>query len=145
MYGLRVFHQANGTNIDFFFPDEDMPNEKNTRGYQIFRDDMTTPNGNTFVYEKGKIKSWQLDFEAISTPTKEMLERFDYGFLRQRPFSTVYFGTNVTGTTQGRGTYEASQVWGTGYIRITSGPTESMFDAWDMSITIKEFGTNQVM
>jgi hypothetical protein len=41
--------------------------------------------------------------------------------------------------------YEASQIWGTGYIRITAGPTEPIFDAWDMSIEIKEFGTNQTM
>jgi len=144
-YGLRVFHQANGTNIDFFFPDEDMPSDKTFRGYLTFRDDITTPFGNTFVYEMGKVKNWKLDFESISTNTKEMIERFDYGFLGLRPFSTIYFGTNVTGTTQGKGTYEASQIWGTGIIRITSGPSEPMFDAWDLSIELTEFGTNQVM
>ena len=144
-YGLRVFHQANGTNIDFFFPDEDMPSDKNTRGYKVFRDDITTPNGNTFIYEMGKIKSWNLDFEAISTRTKEMLELFDYGWLGMRPYSAIYFGTNVTGTLQGKGTYEASQIWGTGYIRVTSRPVEIMFDAWDISIEINQFGTNQSM
>ena len=144
-YGLRIFHQANGTNCDFFFPDEDMPNEKNDKPYQVFRDDITTPQGNTFIYDLGKIKTWKLDFEAVSTRTKEFLELFDYGWIGNRAFSTIYFGTNVTGTLQGKGTYEASQIWGTGYIRIVSGPTEEIFDAWNIGIVIKQFGTNQSM
>ena len=70
---------------------------------------------------------------------------FDYGWIGNRAFSTIYFGTNVTGTLQGKGTYEASQIWGTGYIRIVSGPTEEIFDAWNIGIVIKQFGTNQSM
>jgi len=145
MYGLR-FRTASlglGTVCDFFVPDEDMPAEKNTRGYEVFREDTVTPNGNTFTYDKGKTKTWKLNFEAISTRTKNLIEHCDHGWMGEQQVTVVFFGTEVTGTTQSPGTYSSSQIWGTGYIRLSAPPDEVMFDAWDFEITIKQFGTNQ--
>lgn len=144
-YGLRIrtTSLSLGTSCDFFVDDADMPSDDNSRGYDVFRDDIVTPFGNTFIYDKGKTKKWTLKFELISTRQKELLEHADHGWLNNQQVSIIFFGTNVTGTTQSCGTYEASQIWGTGYIRVVSGPDEPMFDAWNMNIEIKQFGTNQ--
>jgi len=145
MYGLRIrtVSLSLGSFCDFFIPDEDMPAEVNTRGYEVFRDDLRAPNGNTFSYDKGRVKTWSLNFEAISTRTKDLVEHSDHGWLGKQQVSVIFFGTEVTGTTQSPGTYSASQVWGTGYVRLQKAPDEVMFDAWNLGITITQFGTNQ--
>ena len=74
---------------------------------------------------------------------KELIEHSDHGWLGQQQVTVVFFGTEVTGTTQSPGTYSASQIWGTGYIRLDKQPDEVMFDAWSFAITITQFGTNQ--
>jgi len=145
MIGLRMrsISLTLGTSFDYFFPDEDMPDEVNDRGYDIFEDIHTTPTGNTYMYEKGKRKVWGLEFKDISSVTKNALEHMTHGWQKKKQITVVYFGTHVTGTNQSPGTYSSSQIWGTGFVRLNGLPKESAFDLWNTTIIIREFGPDQ--
>jgi hypothetical protein len=120
-----------------------MPDSENTRGTVLYRDIHTTPSGNTFIYDKGDRREWKLSFKDISTASKERIEFAVGGWFGHRQITMVYFGTNVTGTTQSVGTYEASQIWGTGYLELPSLPMETDYNMWSLDLQINEFGPDQ--
>jgi hypothetical protein len=144
-YGLRfrTVSQSLGTSLDFFVPEADFPVENNARGYNVYRDKLVAPNGNTWLYDKGKTKHWSVSFEDVTTNTKEIMEHICLGWLCKKQVTVVFWGTNVTGTTQSCGTYEAGMIWGTGYLEMTE-PKERIADMWSFDVEINEFGTNQV-
>jgi len=140
---FRTYSIELGTSCDWFVPDGDMPDSENTRGTAIFRDIVTTPYGNTFIYDKGQRGEWKLNFKDISTASKNRIEFVESGWLGFRQITMVYFGTNVTGTTQSVGTYEASQIWGTGYVELSGRPVETDYNMWSVEMQINEFGPDQ--
>lgn len=145
-YGLRFYHKSLtlGTVLDWFVPDQDMPNAPNKRGTRIFRDIIETPFGNTFLYDKGKRKEWDLEFSDIQTLSKGYLEFLESGWLQKRAITVIFFGTSVIGTNESAGSMAtAGQLWGTGFIQLTDLPAESAFNLWNVNIKIIEFGTNQ--
>jgi len=139
---IRTISLGLGTNLDYFFPNYDMPDEVNERGYEAFEDVYTTPNGNAYIYGKGRIKTWDLHFRDVTSRTKDFLEHMASGWLTEQQISVIFFGSHVTGTTQSPGTYTASQIWGTAYIRISK-PKETAYDLWDIDANIREFGPDQ--
>jgi hypothetical protein len=146
-YGLRLrtYSRSLGSTFDWFVPDNDMPDAPNARGYEVFRDIHTTPSGNTYLYDKGKIKKWELQFSDISTISKDRLEHIAYGWMDSQQVTMVYFGTSVIGTTETVGSMEtAGQLWGTGWCEIDNIPQETAMDLWNMKLTIHQFGSDQV-
>ena len=142
---FRAWSQSLGTAFDWLVPDEDMPDASNKRGYKVFRDELTTKRGNTWLYDGGRVKEWQLKFLDISTTTKERLEFLESGWLGSRQIVTVYWGSSVpagTNTTVGS-IASVGQCWGTGYVSLNSLPEESDTDLWNVEMTIKEFGPDQ--
>lgn len=146
-YGLRLYHKSLtlGSVFDWFIPPEDSPSAPNKRGTVTFRDDIDTPFGNSFNYEKGKRKEWQLKFEDISSTSKDRLEFINAGWLGSRAITMIFFGTSVVGTNESAGSMSsAGQLWGTGYLRITGDlPEETAFNLWTLDIKLTEYGPNQ--
>lgn len=140
---FRTTSLSLGSVFDYFVPDEDMPDEGNPRGFNLVEDIHETHHGNTFLYEKSKLKEWRLSFSDIQTITKEAIEHIAGGWFGKQQVTIVYFGSHVSGTTQSPGTYTASQIWGTGYCRLDGIPRENSFDLWTFGLIIKQFGTNQ--
>jgi hypothetical protein len=134
--------QSLGTSMDWYCPNEDDPNDKNTPITLLHEDIITTPFGNSFLYEKGKTKEWTLEFESITNDSMNKLDHICSGWYGKQQVTILYFGTNVTGTTQSIGTYEASQLWGTGFCRMVS--RQGVLDMWNCTLKITQFGTNQV-
>lgn len=146
MYGLRFrsVAQSLGSVFDWFVPDYDMPDYPTERGYAEFRDVLTTPSGNTFIYDKSRIKKWNLIFSDITELSVRNLQHLANGWLGKKQITMVYFGTNVTGTTQSVGTYSAGQLWGTGFLLMQGLPKEKDVNLWDVTIELTEFGTGQI-
>jgi hypothetical protein len=148
MYGLRF--RCNvlqlGTLFDWFVPDQDMPDTPNERGYKVFQDVHTTPSGNTFIYDKSRVRSWKLTFDNVSTLSKDRIEHIVTGWLGQQKVTSVYFGTSVIGTTESCGSMaSAGQLFGTGFFTFTKLPSEGdLADMWNFEIQFTEFGPNQV-
>jgi hypothetical protein len=145
-YGLRLrtYSLTLGSAFDFFVPDRDMPTDKSPRGYNIGRDILTTPRGNSYLYDKFRKKQWKLTFEDITTLTKNSLEHIESGWLGSRQITMVYWGTSVIGTVETPGSMAtAGQLWGTGYVTIDKIPEEAALDQWNLSLTIDEFGPDQ--
>lgn len=147
VYGLR-FHTISislGTSLSFFVPDEDMPIDQNERGYELLEDIIETGRGNKFIYEKGEYRQWHLIFEAVSERTKSHIEHCVRGWRGSQQITVVAFGTSVIGTSESMASMAtAGQIYGTGYLRITSGkPKERMLDMWDFEVLWTEFGPDQ--
>jgi len=145
-YGLRLrtWSQSLGSAFDWFVPDESMPEAPNPRGHKIFRDIIETPSGNTFLYDKGKIKFWRLTFRDIKTLDKERFEHVAHGWIGSKQITMVYFGTSVIGTVESPGSMStAGQLWGTGYITLLSEPEEVDMDFWNVELSITQFGSSQ--
>ncbi len=135
-----------GTYSDFFIPDQDMPDYPHSPGYDDYRDEIITPHGNKYLYDKGKTKSWDLNFTDISTSTKDKLQHCCDGWLSHQQFTIIFFGSLVNGTAisaPGTSCNFPTQCWGTGYLIMSGKPNESGLDLWNISINIKEFGPNQ--
>ena len=121
-----------------------MASDKNERGYELFEDVLQTPTGNHWIYAKGRIKTWALSFEDISTRSKNHLEHMCVGWYDQQQITMVYYGTSVIGTAESPGSMlTAGQLWGTGFMRFTTKPRETAFDLWTFDTFVTEFGTNQ--
>ena len=145
--GLR-FHsiaQSLGTSFSWYVSTADMPDAPNERGNEVFEDLIETPSGNTFIYSKGRRKSWKMDFVAISTDAKDKLEHVVSGWYNQKQITAVAYGSSVIGTLESMGSMNSvGQIWGTGYVRWSGGlPKETAYDMWNCSIQITEFGPDQ--
>ncbi len=145
-YGLRFYHKSRslGSVFDWFVPDQDCPSAPNDRGTVLFRDIIETPNGNTFIYDKGKRKEWDITFEDISTLSKDRLEFIEGGWLGSLAVTMIFFGTSVIGTNESAGSMSsAGQLWGTGYVKFDGKPKETEYNMWTLKLSIIEFGANQ--
>lgn len=131
-----------GSSCDWFIPEQDMPSSNNSPYEKLFEDIITTPFGNSFLYEKGKINAWQLNFESITTQSYNLLKHICNGWHGLQQVTTLFYGSHVTGTNQSAGTYSASQIWGTGFCRM-SNVSEVISDSWNCTIEITQFGSNQ--
>jgi hypothetical protein len=144
-YGLRMITKSIsiGTSFDIFFSNDDMPDFPHAPGYELFEDINTTPSGNTYLYSRGKIKTWELDFKDITEFGKNALEHLCHGWAGSQQITIIYYGTAVTGTSEAAGGYSSSQIFGTGYMRVTSKAQETAFGLWDIGVTFKQFGPDQ--
>jgi len=145
MYYLQFYSYAQsiGSSFIWIVPDYDMPDYPSDRGYLEFRDKITTPSGNTFIYDKSKVKHWTLNFADITELSKNKLQHICNGWLGQKQITMVFFGTSANGDD-----YEAAegdgQLWGTGFVSQLGEPKEKGIDLWDYTIEITEFGANQI-
>ncbi len=143
--GLR-FHsisQSLGTSFSWFVPSADMPVEQNTRGYDVYRDELTTPRGNTWLYDKGKRRTWTLDWQMVTTDTKMKCEHIFCGWLGSRQICVVAYGSSVIGTTESMASMASvGQIWATCFVKMSK-PKESVFDLWDFTMDLIEFGQDQ--
>src|SRR5882672_7752541 len=139
---LRSVSQTLGSTFDWFIPDDgSMPDQENPRGYLIGRDLIVTPSGNTYMYDKYRIKQWQLNFRDIPTLSKNSLEHITSGWIGQKQIVIVFAGSSVTGTTIAPGSLASvNQCWGTGYAEFTSLPKETVLDLWDCDFQLTQFG-----
>lgn len=144
-YGLRMRTTSIsiGSTYDYFFPDDGMPDFPHSPDTELFEDIHTTPSGNTYVYARGSRKSWELNFKDIPENTKIALEHLAHGWAGSQQVTIIYYGTAVTGTTDVPSAYAASQIFGTGYLRITGKPTETAYGLWDVGVTFKQWGPDQ--
>lgn len=141
---FRTVNQTTGSVCDWFVPDADMPEAPNTRGYEVFRDVNITPAGNTYLYDKSRLKRWELQFLDISTRSKNFLEHVSHGWIGSMQITMVYFGSSVIGTTESAGSMSAAgQLWGTGWVEQNGLPNESASDLWNFNAIIHEFGPDQ--
>ena len=146
MLGLRFDTKSLtlGTTFSFFVPEQDMPDEPNKRGYELFEDINVTPSGNTFLYEKGKQYQMSLSWKDIHTPTKDAIEKCVYGWHQQKQITIVSYGSSVNGTITTLGSLASvGQVYGTGFMRFSAVPEENSVDLWNFETIWKTFGTNQ--
>ncbi len=146
MYYLKFFYNslALGTSGTYTVPDYDFPVEANTRGYEVFRDMHRTPTGNTWIYEKSRIKRWSpMSFEDSTTTTKNGIEHAAHGWIGNAIINVLAFGTCNVGTLTMAECLAAGQIWGTCFIEFDSLPKETALDLWTFSISITEFGPNQ--
>jgi hypothetical protein len=136
---------ALGSTFSFFVPSQDMPDEPNKRGYELFEDIDTTPSGNTFIYEKGEQKQIHLSWKIIHVSTKNAIEHCVKGWHRQKQITIVSYGSSIAGTVTTLGSLASvGQVYGTGFLRFVSLPEEISLDLWNFETVWKEFGTNQL-
>jgi len=144
--GLR-FHtisQSLGSSCSFFVPSADMPSEPNERGYREWGYMPETPTGNTFDYRTGRTKQWSIDFEDITTLTKEFVQHCCNGWIGSKQITIVAYGSSVIGTAESMASMASvGQIWGTGYLKMKNLPKETAMDLWTFSIDINEFGPNQ--
>jgi hypothetical protein len=132
-----------GSTYDFFVPDGDMPDENNSRGYTVSRDINTTYGGNTFVYEKSKIRKWSMSFNDVSTATKDSLDFIANGFFKQRPIGICYYGSLVTAGATPSTMFTQGQCWGTCLIELDGMPKETAYGLWSFGLNLTEYGTEQ--
>jgi hypothetical protein len=145
-YGLRFHTIARniGSSMSWYVPQADMPDEKNSRGTQLFEDRIETSSGNTFIYHKGKRKVWTMSFSSVSSDSMRKLEHVCGGWGSLSQITVICFGTSVIGTNESMGSMSlAGQVWGTGFARMEAEPTEDQFDMWSASVKFTEFGQDQ--
>lgn len=112
-YGLRMRSSAlsMATTFDYFFPNDGMPDFPHTPKSQLFETIHTTPSGNAYMYSRGKIKVWDLNFLDVPTYTALALQHICEGWAGSQQIVVVFYGTAVTGTTDTPGNYDASQIW----------------------------------
>jgi hypothetical protein len=133
-----------GTTFSFFVPGQDMPDEPNKRGHELFEDENTTPFGNTFLYEKGMQKQMHLSWKDIHVETKQAIDWCVKGWFGQRQLTIISYGSSVINDSISLGSLgSVGQVYGTGFLRYVSIPEEKSLDLWDFETVWKEFGTNQ--
>jgi hypothetical protein len=147
MYGLRFYTKSItlGTTFDFFVPDSDMPEAKNSRGNELIEDVNVTPFGNTWLYEKGKIGKWKQTYDNVTTQSMLAITHCVEGWYKQQQITIVAFGTLVSGTATPLGSLESiGQIWGTCYLRFSKPPEEEILDLWNFDLEITKFGTNQI-
>lgn len=146
-FGLRfrTYSMSLGSAHDWFVPDQDMPDAMNSRGTEVFRDIHTTPSGNTYLYDKGKRKRWDMSFQDMTTLGMTNLQHCVSGWLGSRQITQVYYGTSVIGTLESPGSMSsAGQLWGTCWLDMPKIAQEVAFDLWNADITITEFGGDQI-
>lgn len=145
--GLRFYTKSMtlGTYTDWLVPDEDMPNYPVEFGYDVHRNVLSTPEGNSYLYDRGKTKNCKFIFEDIVPLSKTWLEHICHGWVGSRQVTILFFGSSVWSTTTTPGSLNSvDQCIGTGYCTIVGRPQEGNMDLWTLEVEWTQFGPNQI-
>ena len=144
-YGLRFYtiSQSLGTSHDYFVQNGDMPETDSARGYERFSDFHTTPTGNTFIYDKARIKDWNINFVEVTTEAKDSMQHICDGWMGLKQITAVYFGTLVTSGASLSTLASGGQCYGTCFLEMVGKPREVALDLWNFEVHIREFGPDQ--